>query len=224
MYQFLRLFSRLLAMFLVFPVHESAHGLAAKWMGDDTAERAGRITLNPFAHLDPIGSILILLCGFGWAKPVPVNPLNMRKYRQGIAVTAIAGPVSNLLFALATGLIYNLLLCIPTIATAMAGSSPVTYVLLVLRYLFEINIGLAVFNLLPIPPLDGFNVLRCFTNDNVDRWFYEHQSQVTLVFFIVILVLNFIPARFNPLNFITSAVSDLMWKAVSWIPRLRYGL
>ena len=104
---FLKYFSRVITLLLVIPLHEAAHGLVAKWLGDATAERQGRITLTPFAHLDPIGSLLMIFTGFGWAKPVPVNPVRMKKYRAGFALTALAGPVSNLLAAFVAGLIYG---------------------------------------------------------------------------------------------------------------------
>ena len=93
---FLKYFSRIVTLLLVLPLHEAAHAFVAYRFGDDTAARQGRLTVNPFAHLDPIGSLLIVLTGFGWAKPVPINPMRMKKYRAGIALTALAGPVSNL--------------------------------------------------------------------------------------------------------------------------------
>ena len=104
---FIKYFSRIITMLLVLPLHESAHALVAKWFGDDTAERQGRISLNPLAHLDPFGGLLMVLTGFGWAKPVPINPLRMKKYRAGISLTALAGPVSNLLAAFVAGIVYN---------------------------------------------------------------------------------------------------------------------
>ena len=89
--------ARIAVFLLIIPIHESAHGLMAKWLGDDTAEKEGRITLNPMAHLDVAGFILMLLLGFGWAKPVPINPMYFRDRKTGSALTALAGPVSNLL-------------------------------------------------------------------------------------------------------------------------------
>lgn len=217
--RFLEIFSRILTLLLVIPVHEAAHGLMAKWLGDDTAERQGRITLNPMAHLDPLGTLLMIFTGFGWAKPVNVNPLRMKKYRAGFALTALAGPVSNLLAAFVAGLIYNI------IAWTEAGHeaiyspeiSPLSCLLIILRFLFRINIGLAIFNLIPVPPLDGFNILRFFTSERVDRWFYMHQREISIIFLVVIFVADI------PLDFVTSKVGNFLWNAVDWIPALRWG-
>ncbi len=217
--KFLEIFSRLLTLLLVIPVHEAAHGLMAKWLGDDTAERQGRITLNPFAHLDPIGSLLMLFTGFGWAKPVNVNPLRMKKYRAGFALTALAGPVSNLIAAFAAGLVYNILLATEAGLTAVLSNeiTPLYCFMEILGFLFSINIGLAIFNLIPVPPLDGFNILRYFTSERVDRWFYMHQREISIIFLILIFVVDI------PLGFVTTKVGDLLWNAVSWIPALKWG-
>lgn len=226
---FLEYFSRVLTLLLVLPIHEAAHGLVARMMGDDTAERQGRITLNPFAHLDPMGSLLMIVTGFGWAKPVPVNPIRMKKYRAGIALTSLAGPVSNLLAAFVSGLGFNLLLCTESgyegrISFLMGEITPVGCLLMILEFLFSINVGLAVFNLLPIPPLDGFNVLRYFTNEKFDRWFYMHQREISIGFLVFIVLLNIIPSQYNILSVVSSAVAELLWKSVSWIPKLKWGI
>lgn len=217
--KFLEIFSRVLTLLLVIPVHEAAHGLMAKWLGDDTAERQGRITLNPFAHLDPIGSLLMLFTGFGWAKPVNVNPLRMKKYRAGFALTALAGPVSNLIAAFAAGLIYNILLATEAGLTAVLSGTitPLYCFMEILSFLFVINVGLAIFNLIPVPPLDGFNILRYFTTEKVDRWFYMHQREISVVFLILIFVVDI------PLDFVTTKVGNLLWNAVDWIPAMKWG-
>lgn len=222
---FIKYFSRIITMLLVLPLHESAHALVAKWFGDDTAERQGRISLNPLAHLDPFGGLLMVLTGFGWAKPVPINPLRMKKYRAGISLTALAGPVSNLLVAFVAGIAYNIIICTKSGLMALVSSEVTTMscVLLLLSFLFQVNVGLAVFNLIPIPPLDGYNVLSYFTSEKVDRWFYRHQREVTFAFIVIILGLSYIPSAHNPLYIVTDFVSDTLWKAVSWIPRVKWG-
>lgn len=225
-YTILRIFSRLVTLLLVMPVHEASHALVAKWLGDDTAERQGRISLNPFAHLDLMGSILIVFTGFGWAKPVQVNPNRMKHPRGGYALTALAGPVSNLIVAFLSIFVWACLLCTKSGITAYMSSdiTAMSSVLMLLQFLFSVNIGLAMFNLIPVPPLDGFNVLRFFLGSKVDRWFYEHQQQLQLGFLLFILVLNYIPSQFNLLSIAREFVSNKMLHLVIKIPMHKWGL
>lgn len=222
---FLNFFARVVTLLLVIPIHESAHALVAKWFGDDTAERAGRISLNPMDHFDPIGTIFMVLTGFGWAKPVPINPVRMKKYRAGIALTALAGPVSNILAAFVAALAYALILCTDAgmKASIDVAVTPLSCVKLLLTYLYQVNIGLAIFNMIPLPPLDGYNVLIYFTPAKVDRWFHKHQQEISITFFIVIIGLSYIPSRYNPLYYARNFVSGLLWDTVKWIPKLKWG-
>lgn len=215
--------SEVITLLLVLPVHECAHALVAKWYGDDTAERMGRLTLNPIAHLDPLGALLMVTTGFGWAKPVPVNPLRFKKQRQGIAVVSLAGPVSNLLAAFVSALVYSLIMNSKAGWDAWHSSetTPTFTVLLLLIYLVQINVGLAIFNLIPIPPLDGSKVLSYFTSSDFDRWAYRHQREIQIGFLIFILAMRVIPSQYNPLYYIRTAVSDLIWESVSWIPEYK---
>ena len=225
--RFLEYFSRALMILLILPLHELAHGFVAKKLGDDTAELSGRITLNPLAHIDPIGSLLLLFTGFGWAKPVPVNPLRMKNPRKGMTLTALAGPVSNLLAAFVIGLIYYFLLCFNFVIEGLtdSGYTPVHCFLMILGFMFQINIGLAVFNMLPIPPLDGFNVLRYFTSAKFDMWIQRNMQYISIGFLIFIILLNNIPSKYNLIIIVSNAVSGIILKCVSWIPEvIGYGV
>jgi Zn-dependent protease len=145
----------LLIPVLVFALvfHEFSHAYMAYRLGDDTAARMGRLTLNPLAHLDPFGSLMILFVGFGWAKPVPVNVRYLRHPRTDMMLVAAAGPLSNLFLALVGGLLYRLLG--PGSHPFVTGVSPIAAMLFMFT---QINIALAVFNLIPIPPLDGSRI------------------------------------------------------------------
>lgn len=224
---FLKISARVLTMLLVLPLHEAAHAGVAYLLGDDTAARQGRLTISPFAHLDPIGSILIVLTGFGWAKPVPVNPMRMKKYRAGFALTALAGPVSNLLAAIAAAFAHAGILATHAGYEARYDYfindqiTPLFCAILLTEFLVAVNVGLAIFNLIPLPPLDGFNVLRYFTSDKFDRWFYEHQREVQVGFLIFLVVFSNIDSQYNPLYFISDAMQNFIWNIVSWIPVAR---
>lgn len=142
-------------------VHEMAHALTADWFGDPTARRLGRISLNPAVHIDPVGTIMLPLLGllaggfvFGWAKPVPVNPANLKNHRQDFLVIAAAGPASNILMAVAASLLLGLVPGGLGASEGMAGAMATFGFAMV-----QLNLLLAVFNMLPIPPLDGGNVL-----------------------------------------------------------------
>ena len=156
------------AALIAISVHESCHGLSAYWLGDDTAKRQGRISLNPLHHLEPIGFLMMVVAHFGWAKPVPVNPYRMTKIKSpklGMALTAAAGPVSNLLLAFSFGISFYVMLYAgdQKLLYMWAGYEKAGGLLYYLSDFFyvcmSLNAGLAVFNLIPISPLDGSKIL-----------------------------------------------------------------
>jgi len=154
---FSSLLARLIVLLVGMPIHEWAHAWSAYELGDDTAQLQGRLSLNPLAHLDPWGSVLILLTGFGWAKPVPVNPYRMRMApRTGMALSSLAGPASNLLLAMLCAVPFRLgLLNLGDIYASRTLPNAATILWLVA----QVSIGLGLFNLLPFYPLDGEKVL-----------------------------------------------------------------
>ena len=143
-------------LFLALSFHEFAHGYAAYLMGDNTARYNGRLSLNPMAHLDIVGTLCLLLFHFGWAKPVPINPANFRNHRKGIIVVSLAGPFANFFLALVCTILCKLLYGF------ISTSQIAEFFYMVLLYAQVMNVGLMVFNLIPIPPLDGSKVLMEF--------------------------------------------------------------
>ena len=160
---------QLLAVLFCLTVHETCHGLAALALGDPTAKRQHRLSLNPLRHIDWFGLLMMLVAGFGWARPVPVNPNYFKKPRQGTALTALAGPASNLLLAL--------LLLIPArlIYTYAHYSVFNQTALDFLTSTAALSIGLGLFNLIPIPPLDGSKVLAVLLPERAYRWLMRYE-------------------------------------------------
>jgi len=136
--------------------HEFAHAYVANRLGDDTAKQRGRLTLNPLAHLDPIGTIMIFLVRFGWAKPVPVNPLNLANPKKDMLWISLAGPMSNMILAFISGMILRALIVVNGVSPA---DSITGVIFMILFFSVQINLALAVFNILPIAPLDGSKIL-----------------------------------------------------------------
>ena len=215
---------RLFIILLILPLHEFAHAWTAHKLGDDTASYQGRLTLNPLAHVDPIGALLLLLTGFGWAKPVPIDPTRFnRKHslRFGMAVTAAAGPISNLIAA-AVGMIVLRFYTISSMyqqylqdyisLEAVSNAPEIAYTFI--YYFVIINIGLAVFNLIPVPPLDGSKIIGYVTPVSVDRWFARNQQIVRIVF----LVLVFTGLLGYPLSWLSTQVFRFLHWATNWIP------
>ncbi len=174
-------------------VHEYAHAYSAFRLGDATAKAEGRLTLNPIKHIDPLGALSMILFRFGWSKPVPINEYNFDNREVSTAIVAFAGPLSNLVLAGITGIVNFLLVKDPNSLIAF------------LLYTFAtINIALAVFNLIPIPPLDGHKIVRAFLPKNL-QYSWEKLEKYS-VFLILLLILPFSPIRDLVFNFISKAL------------------
>ena len=167
-------------LILVITVHEFAHALAAYLLGDQTAKLSGRLTLNPLSHLDPIGSLMMIVAGFGWGKPVPFNPLNLRKPIRDSAIIAFSGPASNFLLATVLSIVFHFF--------------PSSQLLL----LISLNLGLGFFNLLPIHPLDGFKVVTGILPRDLAISFSE-TSRYGMIFLLILLFGGIFNAIFFPL-------------------------
>lgn len=200
--------STLVVIFLTLPVHEFAHGYAAVKLGDDTPRWQGRLTLNPFAHIDYFGALCILLFGFGWAKPVQVNNRNFRNPKRDMAITAFAGPLSNIIVAFICYIFLNI--C-NVILLKNLELGAVWYVAEFFSYIASINIGLAVFNLIPIPPLDGSRLLSALLPY---KYYYALMRYERYIYF-GLLALIWFGALDVPLHFLSSRLTGVIYNLAS---------
>ena len=183
----------LVIIFLVLPFHEWAHAFTASCLGDKGIKERGRLSLNPLSHIDPIGAICMILFGFGWAKPVPIDSRNFKHPKLGMAITALMGPVANIVAGFVGLLIYNEVF---------------------LSFYILVNVNLAVFNLLPIPPLDGSKILFAFLPDRAVEFCYRYQMFFFLGLFAMI--------SFGPLRGILSYLSSALLQGMSWLAMLPF--
>ena len=204
---------RAIIAFTALPIHECAHGYAALRMGDHTAERQGRLTLNPFAHFDPIGTTALILFGFGWAKPVPINPLNFENPKKGMMLSAMAGPLSNIAMAFLAMVLYKL----SDLPFYLGLSADIFTVLRTFFfYVMTINVTLGVFNLLPIPPLDGSRIATYFLPQRL----YFKIMQYENIIFIALFALLWLGVLDGPIDFVTNIVTfglDFLTRPVDWL-------
>ena len=209
----LSLLVRALVLFTAFPVHETAHALTAHWLGDDTAKDQGRISLNPFKHINLFGALFMLFVGVGAAKPVPINASKFKKPKVGMAVSALAGPVSNLLLAYLSMILYRFLYSI-----SYLNGSDLSILLYIFQYAAILNIGLAVFNLLPIPPLDGSRIVTMFLPDKSYFGIMKYEKYI----FIALFILIFSGLLDRPLYFLQDKAIDVLWSLTGWVDYLSF--
>ncbi|GAB5602623.1 site-2 protease family protein [Thermus sp. FJN-A] len=175
-------------------LHELGHAYAAYLFGDHTAKRQGRLTLNPLKHLDPLGTVLLLLVGFGWAKPVPIYPPAFRAYRLGLFAVSIAGIAINLVLAVLFALLVRGLFALDPLGVVLTfrGEAKTLVGLLALAFFFasSINLVLAVFNLLPIPPLDGSKILQSLLPLSWQPFLWRLEQYAWLSFLLILTVLR----------------------------------
>lgn len=227
---------KLIIIFLCLPVHEFSHAWSAKKLGDTTQDYKGRLTLNPLAHLDPFGAVCLFLTGFGWAKPVEVNSRLFKNFKRDMAITAAAGPISNLVLGIIGAILWKVILCvywrgaglgISDIAAAggaadvvglqlAKGNDALFWLQFIMWYFVRINLGLAVFNLIPVPPLDGSKVIMFFLPNHINYKLYEYQMYI-YIGFIVVLMTGLID---TPLGFLQGAVFSLIDLITVWVPSL----
>ena len=191
-------------IFICLTVHEFSHGWVAYRLGDNTAKEAGRLSLNPLKHVDWLGVIAMLVLGFGWAKPVPVNPYRFKKSgARGIVWVSLAGPFSNILFAF-------ILLIVWEIFAAFLPAVAFNYFFVnIFRSVITLNIGLAVFNLIPIPPLDGSRVLTYFLPYNAARWVENNGSLLYTAMLLAVFT--------GTLGRFITPVSRIILEGISWL-------
>ena len=197
---------RVIVLLTAIPVHEAAHAYVADKMGDPTGKYMGRLTLNPMAHFDLTGSLAMIFFGIGWAKPVPINPRNFREPRKGMALSAAAGPAANLLVAAISLVIAKIILYS---SYAIGVSSAVSTLYTIFSSICTTSIYLAIFNLIPIPPLDGSRIFNYFLPD---KYYFKimQYEQYIMWGLIIVLALGFLdlPLAFAS-NLILGAINKL---------------
>lgn len=221
---YLRTPGALLALILSVPgvliaitFHEYAHAFMADKLGDDTARREGRLSLNPLKHMDPVGIAMLLFAGFGWGRPVEVNPNNFNRtisIRKGNALVAFAGPAMNFILAIVFSIVYGLLL-------AFGGNFLLTdtgdIISSIIIYIISMNVGLGVFNLIPLPPLDGSKILTAFLPTNARNWVESHE-RILYIAFIIIWITPIASLIIRPvINLINNGLINLIMFIVSLV-------
>lgn len=198
-------------------LHEFSHGYIAYRLGDMTAKNEGRLSLNPLKHLDPIGTIMMIVARVGWAKPVPVNPYYFKDRKKGMILVSLAGPLSNTIMAF-TG-VFLFQVCVYSFYDIIiSGNKPIMYLLDFLHLFFIANLNLAVFNLLPVPPLDGSKILSGVLPTETYFRYMQHERTIGMIFLFVVIVFPGVIG--NILGSITNPIASSM----IWVSKKIIGL
>lgn len=208
----MKLFSHLIVLFTAMPVHECAHAWAAEKLGDDTAKRQGRVTLNPLAHLSLWGSLLLIFAGFGWGKPVQIDARNFKNPRKGMMLSALAGPASNLVLAFISMIVVKCCYFFSVVNESMT----LFYVSQAFLYVMLINISLAVFNFLPIPPLDGSKIFNAILPEELYFKIMRYEQYI----FLAVMALVWSGLLDKPLGFLSNKVILAMDFLTGWVTNI----
>ena len=207
---FFEIIVRAIVLLTAIPVHEAAHAYVADKLGDPTAKYMGRLTLNPAAHFDLMGSIAMIVCGIGWAKPVPINPLKFKDQKKGMAISAAAGPASNIIVAAISLAIAKLLLYL---SYAVGANTVISTLFTIFHSMCFINISLAIFNLIPIPPFDGSRIFNYFLPDK----FYFKIMEYERYFGLILLIVLFTGILNLPMGILTNVIFNAIDKLTLFV-------
>lgn len=204
---------RFIVLFTAITVHEYAHGFVAYKLGDPTAKSCGRLTLNPISHLDPLGAVCMVLCGFGWAKPVPINPYYFRNRKRDTALVSLAGPAANIVLAFLSTIVY-----VPLVALTfrLPYNGAINFIVGTLESLVSLNIGFAVFNLIPFPPLDGSKILGAVLPNST----YMQLLRYERIGFPILIVLSISGILGRILDVIITPVYQLWYMFATFLLKL----
>ena len=194
-----QLLGSIIALVVGLTFHEFSHAAVADSLGDHRPRAMGRLTLNPLPHIDPLGAIMLVVAGFGWAKPVMINPAALRNGRTGLAMVAAAGPIANVVVAVLAAVLFRVL-----DLAGIGGTTAMT----IIAWVVLLNMVLAVFNLLPIPPLDGYNVALAFLPPR-QALFLSRYGQYGIFILLGLVLLNYVGSPIDPLGWILTAASYL---------------